>query len=106
MYISNIYKIKDGKLDQVKSWCMTLNGERRIEALINYAYEDISREMLVIFKGKDKNYYAIDLNETKARSQDRDQDVPINKDQTALKKECFEAISEKGEVLVDIDIRI
>lgn len=104
MYISNIFKIKEGKLDQVKAWAVALNGERRIEAIVNYVYEDISREMLVIFKGKDKNYYALDLNETKARSQYRDQDVPINRDHTALKKECFEAISEKGEVMLDFKL--
>ncbi len=102
MYFSRIWKIKEGKLDTFKSWMNQLSATRRDEAIATFAHEHITREIFVLFKGNDGNYYVIGLNEATEFPKQGDPSVPINEEHKAIRQECLEPITERGEVLLDL----
>lgn len=103
MYVSRIFRIKEGKLDTFKDWMVQLSGPRKEEAIATFAHENVTREMFVLFRGDDGHHYVIGMNEA-SDLRPGDPNVPINQEHNAIKKECLEAISEKGEVLLDLSI--
>jgi len=103
MYFSKIFKIKEGKLEKFKSWLHSLETDRREEALKTFEYENITREVFAIFKGKDSNHYVIGLNEiSDGEPKAGDPNVKINQEHGVIKKECLEPFSDNGEVILDL----
>lgn len=106
MYFGRLCRVKEGKLEKVREWFATLSTARHDEAIATFAYEGVTREVFVLFKGLDGNYYVLGCNETEGGNPPRpgNQTVPINQEHAAMKKECLEPISERGEVLTDLKI--
>ena len=86
------------------SWMKQLSTTRRDEAIATFAHEQITREIFTLFKGIDGNYYVIGLNEADTTPGKSDSSAPINQEHAAIKKECLETVSERGEVLLDLSI--
>ena len=55
MYFSKLLKVKEGKLETLKEWFEVLGGDRRGEAVKTFEYENVSREIFVLFSGNDGN---------------------------------------------------
>lgn len=53
---ANIFKIKDGKLDQWLAWCDELNTTRRDEALATLQDEGVSCEFFITFQINGAHY--------------------------------------------------
>jgi hypothetical protein len=104
MYFGRILKVKPEKLDTVKNWFNQLSTTRKTEAISTFAYESVTREVFSIFKGLDGEHYVIGLNEATNTPKKGDPSVQINQEHTAIMAECFEPFSEKGDVLLDLDI--
>lgn len=104
MHFSKIFKVKEGKLDTLQQWFGVLSNERREEAIVTFDYENVSREVLVLFKGNDGNDYVIGLNEVTGEQRKGDPKVKINQEHAKILKECLEPISENGKVLLDLSI--
>ena len=104
MHFSKIFKVKEGKLEKVKEWFNILNTIRREEALSTFSYEGITREIFVLFEGKDGNHYVIGLNEAEGEPKRGDPDVTINIEHNALKQECLESITNNGKIILDLKI--
>jgi len=104
MRFSKIFKVKEGKLDELKQWFEVLGGERKKEAIATFEYENVSREVFALFKGKDELYYVVALNEVVGEHRKGDPEVKINQEHTKILKECMEPISDNGEVLLDLSI--
>ena len=104
MRFSKIYKVKEGKLDKLKYWFNVLSSDRREEAIATFDYENISREVFALFKGKDGLDYVIGLNEVIGEHKKGDPQVKINQEHSKILDECLEPISEAGEVLLVLNI--
>lgn len=104
MYFSKIFKVKEGKLEVLKQWFVVLNNERREEAVATFAYENVEREVFVLFKGNKGEYYVIGLNEVCGTLKKGDPKVDINQEHTKVLHECLEEISGNGEVLLDLSV--
>jgi hypothetical protein len=104
MHFSKIFKVKEGKLDTLQQWFEVLSNERREEAIATFTYENVSREVFVLFKGYDGSDYVIGLNEVTGEHKKGDPEVKINQEHTKILKECLEPISENGQVLLDLRI--
>lgn len=102
MYFSKLFKIKDGKLEVFRDWMDQLGTARRDEALATFAFEHVSREIFVLFRGLDNTHFVIGLNEANGTPGESDASLPINQQHAAIKKECLEVISEPGEILLDL----
>ena len=103
LHFSRIFKIKAGKLDAFKKWMNELSTVRKEEAIATFAYEHVTREIFALFKGTDGTHYAIGMNEASENYRPGDPNVPINQTHDAIKKECLEPITERGEVLLDLE---
>jgi Family of unknown function (DUF6176) len=104
MRFSKIFRVKEGKLDILKQWFAVLSTERKEEAIATFAYENVTREVFVLFKGYDKQHYVIGFNETSGEHKAGDPDVIINQEHSRIREECLERISENGEVLLDLSV--
>lgn len=104
MHFSRLFKVKEGKLDNVKSWFEALSGDRKEEAIATFEYENISREVFVLFNGHDGNSYVVGFNETTGERRAGDPDVKINQEHTQILKECLEPVSDNGNILLDLRI--
>jgi hypothetical protein len=104
MKFSKIYKVKEGKLETLKQWFQVLSNERKEEALATFAYENVTREVFVLFKGHDSFHYVIGMNEVNGEIRSGDPEVKINQEHSKIKAECLEVVSENGEVLLDLSI--
>lgn len=104
MYFSKIFKVKEGKLDTIKNWFTILNTTRKEEAISTFEYEEITREVFVLFEGKDDNHYVIGFNEASRTPGPSNPNVTINREHNEIKKECLESISNPGEILMDLSI--
>lgn len=102
MRFSKLFRVKEGKLERVRDWMNELSTSRQEEALGTFEYENVTREVVAIFKGNDGHHYLIGLNEVTEPSRTADPTVSINQEHSKFKKECLEPISEKGEVLFDL----
>lgn len=102
MKFSRLYKVKEGKLDTLKDWFAVLGGDRRDEAMATFAYENVAREVFVLFSGHDGGQYVVGLNEVTGELKKGDQTVAINQEHTKILKDCLEPVSEGGEVLLDL----
>lgn len=102
MHFSKIFKVKDGKLNILKQWFDVLSNERREEAISTFEYENVEREVFVMFKGIDGDDYVIGLNEVNGELKKGDPSVQINQEHRKIMEECLESISENGEVLLDL----
>ena len=105
MHFSRIFKVKEGKLEKLRQWFQVLGSERRDEALATFEYENVSREIFVLFKGHDGANYVIGMNEVTGEHRKGDPEVKINQEHTSIKAECLEPVSERGEVLLDLRIQ-
>ena len=105
MHFSKIFRVREGKLDTLKQWFEVLSGERKDEAVATFAYENVSREVFVIFKGYDGTNYVVGLNEVTGEHRKGDPAVKINQEHRAIMEECLERISENGEILLDLSLR-
>ncbi len=104
MHFSRLFKIKEGKLEKVKDWFNQLNTQRRDEAIATFEYEQVTREVFVLFQNNTGDSYVIGFNEASGIPGKSDPSVQINKEHTAIKMECLEPISNPGEVLMDLKI--
>jgi hypothetical protein len=104
LYFGRLNKVKDGKLEKTLDWLNTLSTVRRDEAIATFAYEGVSREVFVLFKGVDGSHYVVGLNEAADTPKSGDPSVQINQEHTAIRQECLEPISGKGEVLLDLSV--
>lgn len=102
MYFGRLYKIKDGKLEKIRDWFNKLNTDLRDEAIATFSHEGVQREVFALFKGSNKEYYVVGLNEASGIPKQGDPSVQINQEHAAIKLECLEAISDKGEILLDL----
>ena len=102
MNFSKIFRVKEGKLDLLKQWFVVLSGERKEEAISTFAYENVTREVFVLFKGYDNHHYVIGFNEVNGEHKKGDPEVKINQEHTKIREECLERISENGEILLDL----
>ncbi|HTU12437.1 MAG TPA: DUF6176 family protein [Allosphingosinicella sp.] len=105
MYPSRLYMVKQGMLQEVQDWMLTLSTVRREEALATFQYEDVDREIFVLFRGFGGEYYAFGFNLAGEAYRPGDPDVLINREHLAMKKACLEPISAKGEVFLDLKRR-
>lgn len=83
---------------------MVLGGDRREEALATFEYENVRREVFVLFKGYNDENYVIGYNEVNGEPQSGDGAVKINQEHSRVREECLEPISERGEVLLDLKL--
>jgi hypothetical protein len=104
MHFSKLFRVKVGKLDTLKQWFDVLSNERAEEAIATFAYENVTRETFVLFKGDDGEYYVIGFNEVSGKHKKGDPEVQINQEHIKVRQECLEAISENGEVLLDLSV--
>jgi hypothetical protein len=104
MHFSKLFRVKDGKLDILKQWFAVLGNERREEALATFSYENIEREVFVLFKGNDGENNVISFNEANGEHRKGDTEVKINQEHNKIKLECLEPISDNGEILLDLRI--
>ena len=104
MYFSRIFKVKEGKLENIKDWFNQLSTSRKEEAVATFQYEGVTREVFVLFKGNDGNHYVIGFNEALDVPKKSDPSVLINQQHTAIKQECLEPISDRGETLMDLSL--
>lgn len=104
MRFSKIFRVKKDKLDTLKQWFEVLSNERKEEAIATFAYENVTREVFVLFKGNDGEYYVMGFNEVNGEHKKGDPDVKINQEHTKIREECLERISENGEVLLDLSV--
>lgn len=91
-------------MDDIKSWFKVLSGDRKEEAIATFEYENVSREVFVLFSGHNGNSYVVGLNETTGEHRGGDPDVKINQEHTKILKECLEPVSDNGSVLLDLQI--
>lgn len=104
MHFSKIFKVKEGKLDVIKQWFSVLSNERREEAVATFEYENVSKEVFVLFEGEDGCNYVIGLNEVTGEHRKGDPEVKINQEHTKIMKECLEPISDNGKVLLNLSV--
>ncbi|MBP6881482.1 MAG: hypothetical protein KBC35_02545 [Candidatus Pacebacteria bacterium] len=104
MHFSKIFRVREGKLDTLKQWFAVLSGERKEEAIATFAYENVTRETFVLFKGNDGEYYVIGFNEVNGEHKKGDPEVKINQEHSKVRQECLEPISENGELLLDLSV--
>jgi hypothetical protein len=104
MRFSKIFRVKEGKLDELKHWFEVLSNERKEEAVATFEYENVSREIFALFKGEDGDDYVIGLNEVTGEHRKGDPEVKINQEHTKTMNECLEPISDNGQVLLDLSI--
>ena len=104
MRFSKIFKVKEGKLGELKQWFEILSGERKEEAIATFEYENVSREVFTLFQGEDGFHYVVGLNEVIGEHKKGDPEVKINQEHTKILKDCLEPISDNGEVLLDLSI--
>jgi hypothetical protein len=104
MRFSKLFRVKEGKLDTLKQWFEILSNQRRGEAVTTFAYENISREIFVLFTGNDGYNYVIGLNEVTGEYKTGDPDVKINQEHKAIREECLEPISDNGAVILDLSL--
>lgn len=104
MHFSKIFKVKEGKLETLKQWFEVLSSERREEAVDTFVYENVSREVFVLFKGYDGRDYVIGYNEVTGEHKKGDPAVKINQEHREVMEQCLERISENGEVLLDLSL--
>lgn len=102
MKFSKLYRVKESKLSLLKEWFEILSGERKDEAIATFQYENVSREIFVLFQGHEGDYYIVGLNEVNGEYKKGDPDVKINEEHTQILKECLEPISDRGDVLLDL----
>ena len=81
-----------------------MNGDRREEALATFEYENVTREVFVLFKGQNGENYVIGYNEVNGEPQSGDVAVKINQEHRRVREECLESISERGEILLDLKL--
>jgi hypothetical protein len=104
MRFSKIFKVKEGKLDDLKQWFGVLSGERKEEAIATFEYENVSREVFALFQDEDGFHYVVGLNEVVGEPKKGDPEVKINQEHTKILKDCLEPISDNGKVLLDLSI--
>lgn len=104
MHFSRLYKVKVGKLEVLKNWFDVLNKERRMEALATFAFENISREVFVIFSGDNGENFVVGFNEVIGELRSSDPNVKINQEHKKILQECLEPISGHGKVEIDLGI--
>jgi hypothetical protein len=104
MHFSKLYRVKEGKLDQIINWFKELSTARKNEAIATFEYEGVKREMFVLFAGNDGTHYVIGLNDSDGIPKPGNPNVPINQEHAKMKNECLEAISMPGEMLIDLHI--
>jgi hypothetical protein len=105
MHFSRIWKVREGKLETFKNWMDQLDDARRDEALATFEFEHVTREAFVLFPGKDGIQYVVAMNETTAGDPlPSDKSVAINVEHRAIMLECLEAITEPGQVLLDLKL--
>lgn len=102
MHFSKIFRVKAGKLETLKEWFAVLSTERKDEAVATFAYENVTREVFVSFKGNDGEHYVIGCNEVSGVRKQGDPEVKINQEHNRVKRDCLEPISENGELLLDL----
>lgn len=102
MQISKIFRVKEGKLDELKKWFSVLGNERKEEAIATFSYENVEREVFVLFKGSDGQDYLIGLNEVNGELKKGDPEVRINQEHRKVMAECLERISDNGKVVLDL----
>lgn len=99
---SKLWRVKEGKADIFRAWMAEMDGSRRDEALATFDYENVTREVFAMFRGGDGNDYVVAFNESNGPVGPSDPSVPINVEHKAIRNECLEAISDAGEVLLDL----
>lgn len=104
MYFGKILKVKPEKLDKVRKWFSEMGTLRKEEALATFSFEGVTREVFTLFKGIDGEYYVIGLNEANSTPQKGDPSVLLNQEHRAIMAECFDPITEKGEILLDLSL--
>jgi hypothetical protein len=104
MRFSKLFKVREGKLDTLKNWFEVLSGDRKDEAVATFEYENVSREVFVLFQEQEGDHYVIGLNEVTGEHKKGDPEVKINQEHTKILKECLEPVSERGEILLDLGI--
>jgi len=104
MHFSKIFRVKEGKLEILKNWFEVLGGERKDEAIATFDYENVQREIFVLFIGYDKCHYVIGMNEISGEHRKGDPEVKINQEHSKILEECLEPISENGHALLDLSI--
>jgi hypothetical protein len=104
MKFSKLFKVKEGKLDTLREWFEVLSGDRKEETIATFEYENVSREVFVLFQGQEGDHYVIGLNEVTGEHKKGDPEVKIYQEHTKILKECLEPVSERGEILLDLGI--
>ena len=84
----NLFRIREGKLDQWRAWCARISGELRTDATTSIVEEKTLQELFVIFE-VGGTHYTIGLAEGECLPPtDRD----INTEHRRISRECLEKI--------------
>jgi len=86
----NLFKIKEGKLEQWLEWGRLLTTTYKEEAIETLREEGLTYEGFCIFK-IDNNHYTLAMLEGEARP--ADMAIELNRKHKEMKKECLEKIS-------------
>ena len=105
MDFSKLYKVKEGKLNTIKEWFEVLERDKKEEALKTFEYEQITREIFVLFHAETGDQFVIGLNEVNGKRITGDPEVLINQHHRAVLQECLEPVSNRGEVLLDLSLQ-
>ncbi|MDO8571242.1 MAG: DUF6176 family protein [bacterium] len=98
-----IYKIKEGKLDQWKNWCLKLNSTLRNEAIQTLKEENLTMEGFFLFKINNE-HYTVGLSYAEGESS-LALDSDLNNMHKKMKNECLEKIERgRGEKLYFLEI--
>ncbi len=103
MDISNIYKIKAGKLETFLAWCKELSTTRKEEALKSFGSELVRHEKCILLNGVDGSQYIVGLVD-KDKGGEVDMSLEVNKIHTQVRKECLEMFTSGGKVLYDLEL--
>lgn len=104
MHFSKIFRVKERKLDELKSWFNVLSDERKDEAIATFEYENVEKEVFVLFKGNDGENYVIGFNQVNGDYRKGDPKVKINQEHREVMERCLEKTTSDGEILLDLHI--
>ena len=96
----NVFKVKEGKLEQWKAWCEELNTTRKAEALETLKEEGLIYASFVLFS-LNGDHYAIGMGIGEGKESNKNRE--INQRHMEMKRECLEKV-DSFNVLYEIKI--
>ena len=91
MLKQKVLKVKEGMLDEWKSWCSELQNDRKDEAIATLAEEGLEYETAGLFKLAN-DYYVIATVYGEARPSDKNKE--INRIHLEKRRKCLEPVGD------------